>query len=70
MLPKEHNRYRYLLSEGNVEDDIRDIETNADVVNMTILHRVWPVNKIIIYTDIDVEPLAVEHPDGGGVGGD
>ena len=66
MLPKEYNRYRYLLSEGNVEDDIRDIETNADVVNMTILHRAWPANKIIIYIDIDVEPLAVEHPDGGG----
>nr|POF02969.1 hypothetical protein CFP56_72211 [Quercus suber] len=29
--PKEHSRYRYLLPEGNVEDDIRDIETNADV---------------------------------------
>ena len=70
MLLKEHNRYRYLLPEGNVEDDIRDIETNADVVNMTILHRAWPANKIIIYIDIDVEPLAVEHPDGGGVGGD
>ena len=27
----------------------------------------WPTNKIIIYTDIDMEPLAVEYPDGGGV---
>ncbi|KAK9992590.1 hypothetical protein SO802_027575 [Lithocarpus litseifolius] len=65
--PKEHSRYRYLLPEGNIEDDIRDIETDADVVNMTTLYRAWPANKIIIYTDIDVEPLAVEHPDGGGV---
>ena len=34
---------------------------------MTTLHRAWPTEKIIIYTDIDVEPLAVEYPDGGGV---
>ena len=45
---------------------------------MTTLHRAWPAEKIIIYIDIDVEPLAVEYPDGGvvahggigGVGGD
>ena len=42
---------------------------------MTTLYRAWPVEKIIIYTDIDVEPLTVEYPDGGrvadgGVGGD
>ena len=65
--PKEHNRYRYLLPEGNVEDDLRDIETDANVMNMTTLHRAWPINKIIIYIDIDVKPLAVEHPDGEGV---
>ncbi|XP_050255010.1 uncharacterized protein LOC126700879 [Quercus robur] len=34
---------------------------------MTTLHRAWPAERIIIYTDIDVEPLAVEYPDGGGV---
>ena len=34
---------------------------------MTTFHRAWPAKKIIIYTDIDVEPLAVEYPDGGGV---
>ena len=37
---------------------------------MTTLHRVWLANKIIIYTDIDMEPLAVEYPDGGGVAND
>ena len=37
------------------------------MVNITILHRAWPADKIIIYTDIDVEPLAVEYPNGGGV---
>ena len=68
--PKEHNRCRYLLPEGNVEDDLRDIETVANVMNMTTLHRAWPINKIIIYIDIDVKPLAVEHPDGGGVAND
>ena len=42
---------------------------------MTTLHRALLANKIIIHTDIDMEPLAVEYPDGGevandGVGGD
>ena len=37
---------------------------------MTTLHRVWLANKIIIYTNIDMEPLAVEYPDGGGVAND
>ncbi|XP_030923503.1 uncharacterized protein LOC115950449 [Quercus lobata] len=68
--PKEHNRYRYLLPEGDLEDDLRDIKTDPDVVNMTTLHKAWLANKIIIYTDIDVEPLAVEHPDERGVADD
>ena len=34
---------------------------------MTTLYRAWSAKKIIIYTDIDVEPLAVEYPDAGGV---
>ena len=65
--PKEHSRYTYLLPEGGLHHDLRAIETDADVVNMTTLHRAWPAEKIIIYTDIDVKPLAVENPDGGGV---
>lgn len=73
--PKEHSRYKYLLLEGDLQYDLRDIETDADVLNMTTFHRAWLAEKIIIYSDIDVEPLAVEYPDGGevtdgGVGGD
>ena len=73
--PKEHSRYRYILLEGGLHHDLKAIETYAYVMNMTTLHRAWPAEKIIIYTDIDVEPLAVEYPDGGrvangGVGGD
>ena len=37
--PKEHSRYRYLLPEGDLKDDLRDIETDADVVNMITLYR-------------------------------
>ena len=37
---------------------------------MTTFHTAWLANKIIIYTDIDMEPLAVEYPDGGGVAND
>ena len=65
--PKEYSRYRYLLPEGGLQDDLRAIETDADVVNMTTFYRAWPAEKIIIYTDIDVKPLAVKYPDGGGV---
>ena len=31
--PKEHSRYRYLLLEGNLQVDLRDIETDVDVLN-------------------------------------
>ena len=65
--PKEHNRYKYLLPEGNLQVDLRNIATDADILNITTLHRAWPAEKIIIYTDIDVEPLAIEYPDEGGV---
>ena len=34
---------------------------------MTTLHMAWFADKSIIYIDIDVKPLAVEHPDGEGV---
>ena len=72
---KEHSRYRYLLLEGGLHHNLRAIETDADVVNMTTLYRAWPIEQIIIYTNIDVEPQAVKYPDGkgvadGGVGGD
>ena len=36
---KEHSRYKYLLPKGNLQVDLRDIATNADVLNMTTLHR-------------------------------
>ena len=65
--PKEHTRYRYLLPKGGLHHDLRAIKIDADVVNMTTLHRAWPAEKIIIYTDIDVEPLAVVYLNGGGV---
>nr|POE62184.1 hypothetical protein CFP56_67938 [Quercus suber] len=65
--PKEHSIYKYLLPEGDLQDDLRDIETDTDVLNLTTLHRAWPAEKIRIYTEINVEPLAVEYPDGGGV---
>ena len=42
--PKEHSRYRYSLPEGNLQVDLRDIEIDADVLNMTTLHRAWPEN--------------------------
>lgn len=54
--PKEGCRYRYLC--------------HLVGAPMTTLHRAWPATKIIIYTDIDMEPLAVEYPDGRGVADD
>ena len=43
--PKEQSRYRYLLPGGDLHDDLRAIKTNADVLNMTTLHRAWPTEK-------------------------
>ena len=37
--PKEHSRYKYLLPEDDLQHDLRDIETDAYVLNMTNLHR-------------------------------
>ena len=37
--PKEHSKYKHLLPEGNLQVDLRDITTYADVLNMTTLHR-------------------------------
>ena len=37
---KEHSKYKYLLPEGDLQHDLRNIETDTDVVNMTNLHRV------------------------------
>ena len=37
--PKEHSRYRYLLPKGGLHYDLRAIETDVDMVNMTTLHR-------------------------------
>ena len=37
--PKEHSKYKYLLPEGNLQVDLRDIAIDADVLNMTTLHR-------------------------------
>nr|POF12452.1 hypothetical protein CFP56_59367 [Quercus suber] len=61
--PKEHSICKYLLPEDDLQDDLRDIEIDADVLNITTLHKAWPAEKIIIFTEINVESLAVEYPD-------
>ena len=43
--PKKHSRYKYLLPEGNLQVDLRDIAIDADVLNMTTLHRAWSAEK-------------------------
>ena len=42
---KEHSRYRYLLPKGDLKHNLRVIETDPNVVNMTTLHRVWQLTK-------------------------
>ena len=37
--PKEHRTYRYLLPKGDLEHDLRVIETDPNVVNMTTLYK-------------------------------
>ena len=43
--PKEHSRYKYLIPDGDLQHDLRDIETDTDVVNMTNLHKAWYAEK-------------------------
>ncbi|XP_065629274.1 uncharacterized protein LOC136067409 [Quercus suber] len=58
------SRYHYLIPGGNLEQGLRLIDGDDDVVYMCEIHAAWPTNKITLYVEAGEEPLAVEQPFG------
>ena len=61
-------RVHYLGHGGNLEQDLRLIQDNQDVVPMCKPNEGVPRDTIILYVKSGNTPLAVEVPDGVGVG--
>ena len=61
-------RVHYLGLGGNLEEDLRLIEDDQHVVHMCKPNERGPSDTIILYVESGNAPLAVEVPDGGGVG--
>ncbi|KAL0007954.1 hypothetical protein SO802_009456 [Lithocarpus litseifolius] len=61
-------RVHYLGPGGNFEQDLRLIEDDKDVVPMCKLNVGGSRDTIILYVESGHTPLAVEVPDGAGVG--
>lgn len=58
------SRYHYLILGDNLEQGLRLINGNDDVVYMCEIHAAWPTDKITLYVEGGEEPLAVEQPFG------
>ena len=58
------SRYHYLIPGGNLEQGLRLINEDDDVVYMCEIHAAWPTDKITLYVEGGEEPLAVEQPFG------
>ena len=61
-------RVHYLGPRGNLEQDLRLIQDDQDVVHMCKPNERGPRDTIILYVESGNAPLAVEIPYGGGVG--
>ena len=61
-------RVHYLGPRGNLEQDLRLIQDDQDVVPMCKPNEGGSRDTIILYVESGNAPLAVEVPDGGGVG--
>ena len=55
------SRFHYLILGGNLEQGLRLINGDDDVVYMCEIHVAWPTDKITPYVEGE-EPLAVEQP--------
>ena len=61
-------RVHYLGPRGNLEEDLRLIEDDQDVVHMCKPNERGPSDTNILYVESGNASFAVEVPDGGGVG--
>ena len=55
------SRFHYLIPRGNLEQGLRLINGDDDVVYMCEIHVAWPTDKITPYVKGGEEPLAVEQ---------
>ena len=55
------SRFHYLIPGGNLEQGLRLINGDDDVVYMCEIHAVWPTNKITLYVEGGEEPFAIEQ---------
>ena len=58
------SRFHYLILGGNLEQGLRLINGDDDVVYMCEIHDAWPIDKITLYVKGGEEPLVVEQPFG------
>ena len=56
------SRFHYLIPGGNLEQGLRLINEDDDVVYMCEIHAAWPIDKITLYVEGGEEPFAVEQP--------
>ena len=56
--------YHYLIPGGNLEQGLRLINGDDDVVCMCEIHATWLTDKITLYVEGGEEPLTVEQPFG------
>ena len=61
-------RVHYLGPGGNLEEDLRLIKDDQDVVHVCKPNERRPSDTIILYVESGNTSLAVEVPDGGEVG--
>ena len=57
-----NNRIYYLIPGGDLEQGLRLITLDDDVIYMCELHAEWPTNEITLYVELEVEPIAIEEP--------
>ena len=53
--------FHYLIPGGNLEQGLRLINGDDDVVYFCEIHAAWPTDKITLYVEGGEEPLAVEQ---------
>ena len=56
------SRFHYLIPGGNLEQGLRLINEDDNVVYMCEIHAAWLIDKIKLYVESGEEPLAVEQP--------
>ena len=56
------SKYHYLIPGSNLEQGLRLINGDDDVVYMCEIHAAWPTDKITLYVGGGEEPLTVEQP--------